>query len=242
MESSCAESGMMNSDFSQLTADGASNAIGLMQEFEVLTRHGRPNEVDFAVCYAHQNERSGGKASGTVKFAEETNNDLGDVLKKSHEIQVRISRAPKRMHAYRQVQTKKERKPLLNPDPANETRWNGCIDETIRANLIMGDICDTVDALLDPSGDDYNLLTSDEKESEDKSRVSYTDDDKMILRQFEGAATPAKMFSKFLQDRRNAPPYVLFEARMAIQSTSLNSYAIVSGKNCVGWLCRRSAS
>ena len=120
MESSCAESGMMNSDFSQLTADGASNAIGSMQEFEVLTRHGRPNEVDFAVCYAHQNERSGGKASGTVKFAEETNNDLGDVLKKSHEIQVRISRAPKRMHAYRQVQTKKERKPLLNPDPANE--------------------------------------------------------------------------------------------------------------------------
>ena len=242
MESSCAESGMMNSDFSQLTADGASNAIGSMQEFEVLTRHGRPNEVDFAVCYAHQNERSGGKASGTVKFAEETNNDLGDVLKKSHEIQVRISRAPKRMHAYRQVQTKKERKPLLNPDPANETRWNGCIDETIRANLIMGDICDTVDALLDPSGDDYNLLTSDEKESEDKSCVSYTDDDKTILRQFEGAATPAKIFSKFLQDRRNAPPYVLFEARMAIQSTSLNSYTIVSGKNCVGWLCFRSAS
>ena len=242
MESSCAESGMMNSDFSQLTADGALNAIGSMQEFEVLTQHGRPNEVDFAVCYAHQNERSGGKASGTVKFAEETNNDLGDVLKKSHKIQVRISRAPKRMHAYRQVQTKKERKPLLNPDPANETRWNGCIDETIRANLIMGDICDTVDALLDPSGDDYNLLTSDEKESEDKSRVSYTDDDKMILWQFEGAATPAKMFSKFLQDRRNAPPYVLFEARMAIQSTSLNLYAIVSGKNCVGWLCRRSAS
>jgi hypothetical protein len=49
----------------------------------------------------------------------------------------------------------------------------------------MGDICDTVDALLDPSGEDYNLLTSDEKEAKDKSRVSYTDDDKMILRQFE---------------------------------------------------------
>ncbi len=100
----------------------------------------------------------------------------------------------------------------------------------------MGDICDTVDALLDPSGDDYNLLTSDEKDSEDKSRVSYTDEDKMILRQFEGAATPAKNFSKFLQDRRNTPQYVLFEARMAIQSTSSNSFAIVSGRYCVGWL------
>jgi hypothetical protein len=81
----------------------------------------------------------------------------------------------------------------------------------------MGDICDTVDALLDPSEDDYSLLTSEEKTSGDMSHLSYTDDDKMISWQFEGAATPAKILSKFLQDRRNAPPYVLFEARMAIQ-------------------------
>ncbi len=233
---------IINLNFSQITADGASNAIGSMQELEVLTRHGCPNDVDFAVCYAHQNKCSGGKALGTVKSAEETNNELGDMLKKSLKIQVRISRAPKQMHAYRQVQIKKKCKPLLNPDPANETRWNGCIDETIRANLIMGDICDTVDALLSPSGDDYNLLTSDEKEFEDKSHVSYTDDDKMILQPFEGVSMPAKMFSKFFQDKRSAPPYVLFEARMAIQSTSANSFAILSGKYCAGWLGRRSAS
>jgi hypothetical protein len=216
MNSSCIELRIMNSDFSQLTANGASHDIDSMQEFEVLTRDGPPSSVDFPVCYAHQNERSGGKASGTVKFAEITNDNLGDLPKKSHEIQACISRAPKRMHAYQQVQKEKEHKPLLNPDPANETRWNGCIDETIRANLIMGDICDTVDALLDPSGDDYSLLTSDKKVFGDVSCLSYTDDDKMILRQFEGAAGPAKMFSKFLQDRRNALPYVLFEARMAI--------------------------
>jgi hypothetical protein len=109
--------------------------------------------------------------TGTVKFAEATNNDLGDVLKKSHKTQVPISSAPKRMHINRQGQNKKECKPFLNPDPANETRWNGCIDETIRANLIMGYICDTVDALLDPSGDDYSLLTSEEKASGDTSRL-----------------------------------------------------------------------
>ncbi len=62
----------------------------------------------------------------------------------------------------------------------------------------------------------------------------YSEDNKKIHRQFEGAATSAKMFSKFLQDRRNAPPYVLFEARMAIQSTSANSIATVSVKLC--WL------
>ena len=96
----------------------------------------------------------------------------------------------------------------------------------------MADICDTVDALLEPNGDDYNLLTSNEKATGDTSHLSYTKDDKKILWQFEGAATSAKMFSKFLQDRRNAPPYVLFEARMAIQSASENSFAIVSGKLC----------
>ncbi len=87
----------MNSDFAQFTADGTSNAIDFMQEFEVLTGDGDgpPTSVDFAVCYAHQNEQSGGKASGTVKFAEITNDNLGDLLKKSHKIQVRISMAPK---------------------------------------------------------------------------------------------------------------------------------------------------
>ncbi len=40
----------------------------------------------------------------------------------------------------------------------------------------MGDICDTVDALLDASGDDSKLLTSNEKECEDTSRLSYTND------------------------------------------------------------------
>jgi hypothetical protein len=165
----------MNSDFFQLTANGVSNVTGLMQEFEVLTRAGRSNNVDFAVCYAHQNECSGGKVSVTVKFAEATNNDLRDVLKKSQEIQVHIIRAPKGMHAYQQVQNKKECKPLLNPDPANETRWNGCIAETICANvIILGDIGDTVDALLDPCGDVYSLLTSEEKASGDTSRLSYT--------------------------------------------------------------------
>jgi hypothetical protein len=81
------------------------------------------------------------------------------------------------MHVYQQVQKKKECKPLLNPDPANETRWNGCIDETMHTNLIMGDICDTVDALPDPSGDDYSLLTSDKKAFGGISHLSYTDND-----------------------------------------------------------------
>jgi hypothetical protein len=51
-----------------------------------------------------------------------------------------ISRAPKRMKLYSDIQRRQGCKPLLAPDPAGETCWNGCIDETIRANQIMGDL------------------------------------------------------------------------------------------------------
>jgi hypothetical protein len=46
MNSSCIESWIMNSDFSQLAANGVSNAIGSMQEFKVLTHTGRSNNIN----------------------------------------------------------------------------------------------------------------------------------------------------------------------------------------------------
>lgn len=126
MNESCVEAKVKADDFLQLTADGASNAVGSVQEFELLTREeGRSNSVNFNVCLSHQNERSSGYASGTTDFASKPNDELGAVLKKSHSIQVRINRAPKRMEAYRSVQESKGRNPPLHPNPCNETRWQG---------------------------------------------------------------------------------------------------------------------
>lgn len=79
---------ILSSDFCQLVADGASNAIGSLVEHELQTRSTRESEVDFNVCMVHQNERSGGYASGTVKFALDPNPNLGAVLKKNHSLQV----------------------------------------------------------------------------------------------------------------------------------------------------------
>ncbi len=97
-----------------------------------------------------------------MKFADKPNEELGAILRKSHEIQVRISQAPKRMKLYSDIQWRQGRKPLLAPDPAGETCWNGCIDETIRANQIMGDLCEANNVLLAPNGDDFSMV----KESE----------------------------------------------------------------------------
>ncbi len=46
--------------------------------------------------------------------------------------------------------------------------------------------------------------------------LRYTAEDKMVLRQFEGAAIPAKLFSKFTQDTKETWSYILFESRLAI--------------------------
>jgi hypothetical protein len=92
MQDSCAESGIVSEDWAQLSADGGSNAIGSIQEYEVVPHSdGRQTRVEFNICYFHQNERSGGYASCTMKFADKPNEELGAILKKSHEILVRIS-------------------------------------------------------------------------------------------------------------------------------------------------------
>jgi hypothetical protein len=142
------EATLYNKDINQFLANGALNAIGLITEYESLSCPTRPNDVQLSVCFAHQNKQSGRYASGTITFAVPANKELGDVLEKSHKIQARLSRYSHRMAIYCEVQLRNYRKPMLNPDPANETRWNGTIDETVRANMIMGDVSEMLEIFL----------------------------------------------------------------------------------------------
>lgn len=200
---------VQDSDFNQLSADGAANSIGSVAEYEALARTSRPNNVDVDICVSHQNQRSGGLASGTLDFAVPQNQELGDVLNKNHHIQTHVSRAPVRMTAYKAVQKKKRRDPMLNPNPGNVTRWDSWLEEVERSNLIMGDITTTIKGLLAVGGSDQDL--------EDKEGVTLTDKEKMILRQYEAAALPATVLSKFTQDNDQAWSYVLFHLVHTLQ-------------------------
>ncbi len=71
-----------------------------------------------------------------------------------------MSRLSQRMTVYCDIQTENNRKPMLIPNPANETQWNGLIDKTVRANIIMGDICAALTTLLSPGGSDCDSLTA----------------------------------------------------------------------------------
>jgi hypothetical protein len=132
------------------------------------------------------------------------------------------------MKLYSDIQRRQGRKPLLAPDPAGETRWNGCIDEAIRENQIMGDLCEENNVLLAPNGDDFSMVKESQRESNDLSRLTYNLEDKMILRQFEGAAAPAKYLCLFLQDKKYTWSYVLFTIRVILKQTRSETFAIVA--------------
>ncbi|EJK63933.1 hypothetical protein THAOC_15380 [Thalassiosira oceanica] len=169
MDESSREVGIKPSDYSNLSADGGSNAIGSLAEYEVVTRcDSRANELDFNICYAHQCERSA----------------------------------------------------------VNALRWCGVVDEAERSNTIMGDLSDTLQQLYAKDGIDYGALTTEEKSSGNIDRVIYTDEDKSILLQFEAASAPVRLFSKFLQDRRDSVCYLLYESRLVIQHTSTETFSM----------------
>ena len=91
----------------------------------------------------------------------------------------------------------------------------------------MGDLCNANDMLLSPNGDDSNLVTEADQNAGELSQHTYTQHDKMVLCQFEGALAPAKYLCLFLQDKRNSWIYVLFTLGMTIKETASNTFTIV---------------
>ena len=93
-------------------------------------------------------------------------------------------------------------------------------DEATRANVIMGDVSDTLEILLAAGGDDYKMLTEEEQKDNDVSKLSYTEEDKTAIRHYEGAVDPARRLCMFLQDKRNAFGYSTFELQLCLQKTN----------------------
>ena len=88
MKESTSQATLKISYLNQRVADGALNVIGSFVEWKLHTRTTCPNEHNFNVCHAHQIQRLGGYASGTLEFEENPNQFLGAILKKNCSIQV----------------------------------------------------------------------------------------------------------------------------------------------------------
>jgi len=101
------------------------------------------------------------------------------------------------------------------------------LNEVVRSNTIMSDLSDTLEILLSPEGMDYSMLSEVEKANNDISAHSFTDRDKKVLRQFEGVATPAKVFCMYLQNNHpSCWAYQTFELRLTLQDTGADTIPI----------------
>ena len=231
---------LLMSDFNQFVSDGASNAIGSIAEFESQTREERSNDISVQRCVSHNNELSLGYASGLLDYTDRVNEELGDILKKLHTSQVRLSRSGNRMLVYRAIQEKKGRNPALVPVPGNDTRWNSRQVEVGRFLMTEGDQLETSMQLFSKGGDDYDLLTDKEKKASDLSRFIISDHEKMVLRQWEASAMLAKYFSKFTQDRRNTQAYLLLEIQMVLDLANRDYFEMHNGKSVISMIQHKS--
>ena len=77
---------------------------------------------------------------------------------------------------------------------------------------------------------DYHLLTAEERKSGDIDRLIYTEDDKMVLCQWEASAMEALYFSKFTQERGNSYSYLLLEIKTTIYRMHRDWFEMSAGK------------
>ncbi|KAL7541353.1 hypothetical protein ACHAWF_006910 [Thalassiosira exigua] len=93
IQESVVKANLASEDFDHLSADGCSNAIGPIREFEMKgSEEARVNNLDSNICAAPQNECSCNYSSRIGCFVENMNKELGDVLKKYNTIQTKLNR------------------------------------------------------------------------------------------------------------------------------------------------------
>lgn len=141
-----------------------------------------------------------------------------------HSITSSVMRSGHRKKKLIEVQQEKGRSKYLLLCPGAATRWGSQYDEATRTNIVMGDLCDTIEILIDESrwtkirawsDDDDNTNT---KEDEDPSWGKYSEHEKMILRQYEGGFAPARHYVRAAQPSKTPSIHErLFEGRWTIQ-------------------------
>jgi hypothetical protein len=91
------------------------------------------------------------------------------------------------------------RKVIRRPFPGVITRWNSDHDEVRATNIFMGDMQRSLVIMLADNGCNRNLLHDADGDPVDKMTLMFLPTDQMILHQYECAAEPVVLLSKFFQ-------------------------------------------
>ena len=114
------------------------------------------------------------------------------------------------------------------PQPSVCTHWNSELDETACSNVIMGDVSEGLLRMIAPGGVDEDFLKGTDGEDILRDAVLYTNDDKAILRQYEGSMMPRYNYSMFAQEEGITVHHHLFEIWHTIQQMQKNHFSIPS--------------
>ena len=117
-------------------------------------------------------------AYGTYELKADENPLLGLTLNKIHTNQTRIDRSRTRSRVVRNVAKERGRHPVYMPQTSVCMCWNSELDETVQANVVMGDVSEGLSRMLATSGVDKDLLTSTYIIEFTKHTLTYTNDDK----------------------------------------------------------------
>lgn len=206
------------------STDGASNAVKSKEEYDWMTQLNRSTTMEHEKCHAHQNERSGRYASGTGDYVDNANEELSVVLRKCHKIMARLHRSEARLKILTTVQERNQRTKIRRPNPGVVTRWNSEHTEVAGLNVFMGDINKALEIMLAPGAIDEGLLKDSDGAAVDAKEHVFTPSDKMVLRQYECAAEPCILLSKFFQLNEPVSHEILFNMRARLQDIRSPSF------------------
>jgi hypothetical protein len=97
------------------------------------------------------------------------------------------------------------------------TRWNSDLEEVRHTNIMMGDMQKALSIMLAPEdGIDRKLLSDKNNVAVDKMSLMFLTTETMILRQYECAAEPVLLLSKFFQESIPNAHLVLVHLRARI--------------------------
>ena len=123
------------------------------------------------------------------------------------------------------------RKVIRKPYKGVVTRWNSDHAEVKHTNLFMGDLQAALAIMLSKDGVDKKKLVDADGNEVDKRAYHFTDKEERILQQYECAAEPVLLLSKFFQINKPSAHLVLIHLRVRInemRQPRFDKYADIS--------------
>ncbi len=168
-------------------------------------------------CDGHNNNLATQQASGISNHKMNLNPGMKFLLDKLHVTAVRMSHGSKRKEVLACVRKEHGRTKVWPVTFAARTRWAGVHEETKMASINQHDLDVAVNQLISYSGVDSDIY---EQHRDNLSTVLFNAPDWLLIRQYECAMEPCRIYSSTIQTAQVFFHMELFESRRTLELMS----------------------